>query len=760
MKKISITYNPYKLTTTIIVDGKKPKQNSSLNIENRRLQEWVDKLPDIMVKEYPDNNYDIHFTGTQVDYDDLTAAFNDNQDYKVKFEFDKKGDAETVEKAIDEIFREIEEGPVAEMRDKRIKEAFEKAKNQQFEINVIATMSAGKSTLINALLGKKLMPIGNQATTATIVKILDKKGQKEFSAKAFDQNHKMVKQFPNVTYQDMVSLNANANVSSIEIQGDIPFVKSDGMRLVLIDTPGPNNSRDKQHEKMTYRMLENSDKSLVLFVINGRQVGIKDEQDVLSFVCETMDKGGKQSRERYIFAANQMDAYDIEDEGIGCIDKALNEEKDILKGKGIINPNIFPVASRPALEARTKDPKRMTLNAFENNATCSDVYHFEKYYHFSHLPQKAKIDIERWIDKASDSEKIEIHTGIVSIEQAINQYVNKYARTTKVNDLVQSFDGTLKELATISKIEEAIRKDKNKKAKLAEQIKQIQKNIETAKNAKTVSAKIDAIDLMKKVEEEAISRMTEIRKEISSIITNHNGEVEKSEAEKICANLEKKCKALPSRITVKMESVIDDCYKKTLNSILEEYKNHLKDLNMGISANALNFNPMHLVLRELEDLSGIIEDNTIVEDQSYTVKESYQKRVEGGFFRKAANILTFGWVDDHTWETAYRDKVIKKYVDKVNLKDVAIDYLSPIREGLDSIEKQTIEHAKKETNRLKEILKKKLVEIEAILYSKMEDLTKTSKDQTLTEAAISQKESNLEWLESIQQRVDNLVEFK
>ena len=754
MTKVDIAYNPYKLTTSIYVNGKKPKLNSPLNAdaENRRLQEWVDKLPDILLDEYPDNNYDIHFTGTQVDYDDLTSSFSANQDINVKFNFDEeKGDAKTVEEAIDKIFMEIKKAPVAEMRDNKIKEAFEKAKNQQFEINVVATMSAGKSTLINALLGKKLMPIGNQATTATIVKILDKKGQKEFSAKAFDKNHKLVKQFTDITYQDMVSLNSNANVSTIEIQGDIPFVRSVGMRLVLIDTPGPNNSRDKQHEMMTYRMLENSDKSLVLFVINGRQVGIKDEQDVLGFVCDTMDKGGKQSRERYIFAANQMDAYDIDDEGIGCVEKALNDEKEILEGKGIINPNIFPVASRPALEIRTQDPKRMTLNAFENNVAGSDVYHFEKYYHFSHLPQKAKTDVEIWLNKADERGKIEIHTGIVSIEQAINQYVNKYARTTKVNDLVQSFDGRLKELATISKIEEDIRKDKSKKAELEKQIVQIRKNIDTARQAKTVSSKIDGINLTDKVEKKVTARMDDIRNQISSFISSQSNKVEKSEAIKQCVELEKRYKALPAQINAQITGLLNETYKETLHSIIEEYKKYLSDLNLGIGANTLSFNPINLVMGSLNNLSGIIEDNTVTEDESYTDK----KRVEGGFIRKAASFLTFGLIKDHT----YIEKQIKKFVDYVDMGNVASGYLQPIQKNLEEIKKKTVKHSLDETNRLKEFLKKELVKIDNVLDEKLRALYQIEGDSKTTAAEIKRKEDNLKWLESIQERVHKLIEF-
>ena len=50
----------------------------------------------------------------------------------------------------------------------------------------------------------------------------------------------------------MQSLNDNPNVYEIHIEGDVEFVSSEGMSLILVDTPGPNNSRDIQHQEMTF----------------------------------------------------------------------------------------------------------------------------------------------------------------------------------------------------------------------------------------------------------------------------------------------------------------------------------------------------------------------------------------------------------------------------------------------------------------------------------------------------------------------------
>ena len=253
MKKVEITYNPYLVTTQIKVDGQTPKANSSLNVDKTRLQEWVEKLPQILMDEYRDTNFEITFKGTQEDYQDIISAVETyGNKINAKCTLDKTADIADAEATIDKIFGDIKKGPIPELKDKAIADAFEKAKNSQFEINVVATMSSGKSTLINALLGQQLMPAANEATTATIVKIVDT-DQKNFSAVAYDKSGNTVAKIDNVTLADMKKLNDDEKVSEVTIFGHIPFVKSTGMKLVLVDTPGPNNSRDKRHEEMTYK---------------------------------------------------------------------------------------------------------------------------------------------------------------------------------------------------------------------------------------------------------------------------------------------------------------------------------------------------------------------------------------------------------------------------------------------------------------------------------------------------------------------------
>lgn len=759
MKQVAIKYNPYLNKTQILVDKQLPKANSRLNVDGLRLQEWVEHLPQMLIDEYRDSNFEIDFTGTQADFDDVVSAvevFGDKAE--IKCTLHKTADIADVEATVDSIFEEIKAGPIPELKSPEIVKAFEKAKNSQFEVNVVATMSSGKSTLINALLGQQLMPAANEATTATIVKIVDT-DQNHFSAIGYDKSGNKVKVIEKVTLEDMKALNDDLKVSEVIIKGKIDFVSSAGMKLVLVDTPGPNNSRDKRHEEMTYKMIADSDKSLVLYVMNGQQLGINDEKIFLDYVCQNMKKGGKQSRERFIFAVNKMDAFKPKDEGEDCIERALNSVKLGLEDRGIYNPNIFPVTAAAALEKRIEDDEPMAIDNFRRGVKKYRALHFDNYYQYSHLPQAVRRRIEKWIETTEGDDQMEIHTGIVSIEQAISQYINKYARTTKICDLVQAFKDKLEEMAAVANLQAAIANDKNKKAELEKQINQIRANIKSANEAKTLSNEIDKIDLTPKVKAEVKKYLESVKNDTNKMMSGRNNKVEKAIAKQQCADLEKRCKALSVQIKIEIDKILKTAYNDTINKVIEQYKKHLSSLNMGVNTGALSFNPLNLVSASLANLSQIIEDNTETEDESYYVKESYQKRVEGGFFRKAASFLTFGLVDDYTYETAYRDKRIEKYVDYVDMNEVASDYIIPFQKNLQNTEQSAIKYVNDETVRLKQYLKGELIKIDKLLNDKLNALSRTEADTKAKAAEIAVKEKNLKWLMDIQHRVKSIIEF-
>jgi hypothetical protein len=758
MKNIKIKYNPYLISTEITVEGQKPKPNSALNVGKKRLQEWVELLPQNLLEEYRDSNIELEFIGNTSDFEDVKAAFATIEDsLSVSYQFDKKSDITDVENEIDSIFEEIQKGPISELRDKSIVDAFEKAKNAQFEVSVVATMSSGKSTLINALLGEQLMPAANEATTATIVRIIDTE-QDYFSAIAYDSNNELVEKIEKVTLEDMKRLNGDENVFKVELKGKIPFVETVGMKLVLVDTPGPNNACDTRHQEMTYRMVANSDKTLVLYVMNGQQLGINDEKIFLDYVCEKMKEGGKQGRERFIFAVNKMDAFKPKDEGEDCIERALTNVKRGLESRGIYNPNIFPISAGVALELRTDDDEPNILDTFKRNIQKYKALHFDNYYQFSNLPLLTHKRIEGILEKASEKEEVEVHSGIVSIEQAISQYINKYARPTKVYDLVQSFNEKLTELAAVANLEKAIREDKEIKVALEAQIATIKSYIQNAQNAQDRAKKVDNIKLIPDFEKCIDSYIKDINFKLSQMMSD-SVKVEKRIAEQQCDALQKEAQSIIIKVKIEIEKTFKKTYKETIAKIVEEYKHYLSELELGVDTSALLFNPINLVSNSVTDLFSIIRTNTETVDESYFVTEEHLVKKEGNFIRKVGNFLSFGLIPSYTVETEYFERKISKYVDYVNMNEVTRDFIEPLQEGLKKMKLSAIKHIQDESVRLKEYLKEELVKIDNILIEKLDSLQKTETDAQIKATEIEQKEKDLKWLNSIQTRVNNIIHF-
>ena len=163
MKKVFIKYNPYKLETEITVDGKELAYNSKIAEKispGSRLQEWVEELPSLLIDEYNDIDFDITFHGTIPDFEDLTEVLNlayENDKLKATLNRKPAKEISDKEELIDNVFKKIQDGPFNELKSNDILNAFKNVKNDNFDVYVVAATSAGKSTLINALIGTKIM---------------------------------------------------------------------------------------------------------------------------------------------------------------------------------------------------------------------------------------------------------------------------------------------------------------------------------------------------------------------------------------------------------------------------------------------------------------------------------------------------------------------------------------------------------------------------------------------------------------------------
>lgn len=787
MKKITLKYNPYTVTTRFAVDGKFPKTDSKLNVGKARLQEWAEKLPEWLKAEFNDNQFSIQFIGTDADFEDLKSGFEGNKvGVNANFALVRKPSVEEAEQTIDKIFKDIQAGPIRELKTEAILDAFKKAKNSQFEVNVVACMSSGKSTLINALLGKQLMPSANEATTATIVKVYDNDGEtgEDYYATGYSPQGEKVFNRQKVELADMQVFNADDKVSFVDVEGSIPCVDATGMKLVLVDTPGPNNARNKQHEEMTYKMMADSDKSLVLVVLNAQQSGIADEKLFLDYVCNCMKSGGKQTKDRFIFVVNRINCFDPrpQQDGPGCIARTLSNIKKDLEERGILNPNIFPVAALPALEKRTNDAFGMSLMTYKMMVNAFDEMQFDKYYDFSHLPKSSCQYIEACKSESTGDDLAEIETGIFNLEEAIALYINKYARNTKVMDLVSSFNSTLEEMAAVANLEEMLRQDKEAKRKLEAQIATIRKNIKDARDAKTYSKKIDAFDVTPLVKQDVKQMINSIRTQINGMMVGKGTKVEAAKAKAECKQLEKDVETMRTQLKAKVEDTMTRNFTKSVTEMVGYYQMFLEELDLKVDKNIMKLSPLQIVSSQLGDIKNIVKTASISETGShYETKKTYRDKDENmvesatigavvgavlgsvipglGTMAGAAVGGVLSGFFGRKESVSQTKQLVNTNTTYVNMADVATQYLNPILSDLKKIETSIPEYVKNETEKIKVALKQSLAEIDALIDLRLESLSKVEADNKLKDSEIAEKQKKLQWLNSIEKRINDIVKF-
>ena len=770
MVEIFIKYNPYKLETDVKINGRDVCEDSRLLTKEKRLQEWIEELPDILKDECNDTNYRVVFKGISPDFEDLQFIADSASSNGINISCEHEPVTETGDKIpeIEKIFEDIQKGPFDELRQPDLINAFENAKNSDFHVDVIATMSAGKSTLINALLAHKLMPSQQAACTAKITEIKDRDELGDvFNAEVYDKDGECLEHLENLTYEDMKRLNDNKDVSKIKIEGDIPFVSSEDVSLVLVDTPGPNYSLNEEHKIATYEMIGQSSKTLVLYVLNGTQLATNDDSNLLDDIAKSMSVGGKQSKDRFIFVVNKLDDFKT---GEDSVENALKDVKDYLEKKGIKDPKIFPASALTALNIRTilsgidlnnfsfgdfnnaDDETRKTLaNLADLNR--NDDKHLEKY---APLIPSLKSEIDGILEKAKseNDSKTEalVHSGICSIEAAIRLYVEKYAKTAKIKNIVDTFNKKLETAETIAKLDKEIASNKEFADKIQQQISLIQRELESGENARKFEQEISKINY----KDEISNVIKDIKREFQTEETNKLRSEEfqtkfnKQQAENACEELKKFAKDLEAKTVVKLENVISEYVQKNAQDLLAQYKQKLENLTGELkTTDKIDLKPLKIMAGNLDiSVEDLIENENLIKTETVTVE------------RRKVNTEK-AWYKPWTW---FQDDIVKvmerenrEYIDG---KELSEKFLAPFEDHfINKNIKSAEEYATEQAKTVQEAFKKEFKKLDEVLKNKLNELSKNAQERDNTEKAIEESEKRLQWLKDIRGKIDAILEI-
>lgn len=244
-------------------------------------------------------------------------------------------------------------------RERENKYANYKVKN----IAVCATMSAGKSTFVNALLGSDVLPSRNEATTAKITSVYDKDGAEKMIGFVQKNSGLVIDQCSDVKLAKLDEWNDSNDVNRIFLQGDLDGIRNKDMIVAVHDTPGTNNSGDKSHHETTVSFLKDNKMDAIIYVANATQLCTTDEKVLLA---ELFKKVVNATGIPVIFVLNKVDELDEDKEDIADI---IDRYTSYLSEIGFTSPAVFPISSKAArLLKMVQNGKAESLTARESRA--------------------------------------------------------------------------------------------------------------------------------------------------------------------------------------------------------------------------------------------------------------------------------------------------------------------------------------------------------------------------------------------------------
>lgn len=200
-------------------------------------------------------------------------------------------------------------------------------------ITFTATMSAGKSTLINGIIGRELSYAKKAACTSTVMKIFTSPSKSELMNIFCDG-----KLLPTKREHDVREFTKGLT-TPCSISGY--FLSSLSKRkFTLIDTPGVNSSLNPEHKTITRNELSGADTDVVVYVIPVENYGSEDDFDHLKFINK------KASYNQIVFAVNMMDSCDFEDDSV---DEIISDVREHLIKIGYADPIVCPMSAKAGL---------------------------------------------------------------------------------------------------------------------------------------------------------------------------------------------------------------------------------------------------------------------------------------------------------------------------------------------------------------------------------------------------------------------------
>ena len=269
------------------------------------------------------------------------------------------------------------------------------------KVMITANMSAGKTTLINALAGKKVNRTQNDTCTAKLHFLYNKSGEDGF---IYEFDHDLML---DASLDILMTDNDENDGTEIAVGMRFRSLEEVNEHICFVDTPGVNSSMDKIHREMSNAAIKSADCDVLIYLFNGENIGSDDDLRHLKFVKDNYEGD-------IIFLINRLDHYKKD---VDSIRDTLESVANDLKKLGFTEPKVFPISAYAGYLGKMalyvdilSEDEEDDLNFVKRKLSRED-FSYEKYYPVN-VDAKCK-------DKGLG--ELLLHSGILSLEKLIYQ---------------------------------------------------------------------------------------------------------------------------------------------------------------------------------------------------------------------------------------------------------------------------------------------------------------------------------------------------
>lgn len=199
--------------------------------------------------------------------------------------------------------------------------------DKQLKVVISANMSSGKSTLVNALVGRIVAKTSGEACTSEILHI----NNKPFEDDTIHLQENFIIDYTN--YKNIVRLDKKDDYHYLSTY--YRTTKDYTRNVCIIDTAGVNSAINRSHAKITKQFIKEDTYDLLIFVLNAEKLGTDDELKYLNFLAHEADK------RKIIFVINKFDEFGKDD----SIEESIDRVRQDMLEHGYEKPIICPISA-------------------------------------------------------------------------------------------------------------------------------------------------------------------------------------------------------------------------------------------------------------------------------------------------------------------------------------------------------------------------------------------------------------------------------